>query len=92
MANYKNIKRVNGLVWRVYGKSVFGVDPNDDKIVRISYIIRGRTGFKVVRQVFDMETRKNTESVRFWGTEAEVRRWLDRLADKIVDPNMLCYA
>ena len=36
---YKDIKRYDGLVWRVFNFTLFGVDPVDDDIVQASFNI-----------------------------------------------------
>lgn len=95
MDKYKGMIRYNGLVWRTYNSSLFGVKPDNDDIVQEVYNIRpdNKDASKFSVTFSKLEKDGNvSDKIIHTGTREECQKYIDRLADERVDPKMTCYA
>ena len=85
-------KVVDGLVWRRYNNSIFGVNPDDDEIVQKSYNLKHIQGDwgEVICSQFEKGGTTSEESVK-QGDRETLLSYLNELGDKLIDSKIHCF-
>ena len=85
---WDDYKKIEGLVWGKYNHSVYGFNPYDDDLIRKSFNFYRSGDEGRIECTFEGD---EDNRVIFRGTIREAITALDNIADRRIDPKMLCH-